>query len=66
MKVRHPDPERIGYDVCLAQMGLEIYRDARTNEEKLRAIVQRDDNGIVKLRDGKPQVDSGLLHIPGA
>jgi hypothetical protein len=56
MKVRHPDPERLGYEVCLAEMGLETYRDARTNEEKMRVIVQRDANGAVRLGDDRKPI----------
>lgn len=57
MKVRHPDPDRLAYDVCLAEMGLETYTDPGTNEEKLRVIVKRDDKGkVVPDAERKPQV----------
>lgn len=42
MKVRHPDAERIGFDFCLDQMGLEWYQDRSTNERKMRAKGKRD------------------------
>ena len=61
MKVRHPDPERLGYDVCLAEMGLESYRDPRTNQEKVRVIVVRNDRGEVVLDSNrKPQIVNKL------
>ncbi len=45
MKVRHPDAERIGFDFCLGQMGLEMYQDAATNQQKMRAKGKRDTQG---------------------
>lgn len=61
MNVRHPYGDRIGYDVCLAQMGLEVFKDPATNQESLRAIVARDAKGNIKLNNvGKPQVDQGF------
>ncbi len=61
MKVRHPDAERIGFDECLADLGLEKYQDQTTNQQKIRAIVKRDEaDKVVKGADGKPQVDPGF------
>ena len=61
MEIRHPQPSRIGYDVCLDQMGLETYKDPATKETKLRAIASRDANGrIVRNAQGKPIVDPGF------
>ena len=51
MKVRHPDKDRIGFDECLADLGLEKHGD------QIRAIVTRDVNdNVIKGPDGKPQV----------
>ena len=61
MNIRHPQADRIGYDVCLAQMGLEVFKDPATNKESLRAIIARDARGNIKLNNvGKPQVDPGF------
>lgn len=61
MKIRHPEAGRIGYDVCLAEMGLETYTDPVTKRETLRAIIARDAKGnVVKNNIGKPQVDPGF------
>lgn len=61
MKVRHPDPERLGYEFCLAEMGLETYRDRNTNQEKVRVMVVRDDKGdVLPGNDRKPQVINKL------
>lgn len=61
MKVRHPDPARIGYEVCLAEMGLEVFQDPVSKRETLRAIIARDAKGnVVKNNVGKPQVDQGF------
>ena len=61
MNVRHPQPDKIGYDVCLEKMGLEIFRDPATNKESLRAIIARDSNGKIKLNNlGKQEVDAGF------
>src|SRR5215212_6200351 len=60
MEVRHGKPGRIGFDVCLDQMGLEPYQDPDTGEKKLRAIATRAKNGnIVRDAKGKPMVDRG-------
>jgi len=47
MKVRHPDADRLGFDVCLAQMGLELYTDSM-GEKKMRAkgVRDKDDNMV--------------------
>ena len=51
MKVRHPDAKRIGFDECLADLGLEKYQDQTTNQQKIRAIVKRDEaDKVVKER----------------
>jgi hypothetical protein len=62
MKVRHPDPDRIGYDVCLDKMGLETYKDPGTNQLSLRAIGPRDANGRIQRNNlGEPAVEKGFL-----
>jgi hypothetical protein len=53
MKVRHPEPDRLGYDVCMAEMGLETYKDPGTNQEKMRVLVQRDANDKVVLDENR-------------
>jgi hypothetical protein len=64
MEVRHGQPSRIGYDVCLDQMGLETYKDPDTKEKMLRAIATRDANGkIVRNAQGKPLVDPGFIRF---
>ncbi|HXQ70177.1 MAG TPA: hypothetical protein VN844_06800 [Pyrinomonadaceae bacterium] len=61
MNVRHPQVDRIGYDVCLAQMGLEVFKDPTTNKETLKAFIAKDDKGKIKLNnEGKPQPDRGF------
>lgn len=61
MKVRHPDADRIGFDECLADLGLEKYYDKSTTQQKIRAIVKRDEKDkVIKGADGRPQVDPGF------
>jgi len=45
MKVRHPDPSLIGYDVCLESLGLERWKNPKTGEEQLRVAVEKDNEG---------------------
>jgi len=50
MKVRHPDADRLGFDVCLSRMGLELYTDS-TGEKKMRAKGARDKDGNMVTPD---------------
>jgi len=49
MKIMQSDQRQFGYDVCLAEMGLEKYKDPVTHEVGARAIGRRDANGNVEL-----------------
>jgi len=52
MKIRHPDPQRLAYDVCLDRLGLKRVTDAKTGAEKLEVKIQKDDAGK-DVRDTK-------------
>jgi len=45
MQIRHPTVDRLGFEVCLADMGLERYKDLATDPEKFRVKGTRDQFG---------------------
>ncbi len=60
VKVNHPERTAVGYEVCLAEMGLETYRDPSTNREKMRPMVKKDAQGIAIKEKGMPVYETGF------
>lgn len=57
-RITHRVPDDPAYDICLDSFGLETVKDPKSNEEKLRVIVNRDQKGNdFKDNNGKPVPD---------